>query len=124
MVDPHKVDQLELSLDAADPPFVSGLLMLRPVVERIPPQLSGCREIIRRNSRDFKRIPLRIKPEQLLVCPDIAVVDRHEDGDVSDDEDVALGRILAQRHPLLLEQELRKLIETDLLLQLFGVGLL
>ena len=124
MIDSYVINQIELALHTADPPFIPGFLMIIPVIEGIAPQLSRSGEIIGRDSGNLQRIALRVKPEQLLVCPDIAVIDRHEDRDIADDRDVSQRRIQTQRHPLFLEQELGELIKPDLLPQLLRILLL
>src|SRR5699024_10214009 len=50
MVDAQIVCQGELASDAADPPLISRLFMVIPVVKRISPELACRAEVIRRHS--------------------------------------------------------------------------
>ena len=114
MVDPKEVCQRQLVTDPVEPPFVAGFGVLFPVVERISPQLSGGREIIRRHTCNDGGISLGIQTEQFLMDPDIHTVPGHEDRDVSDDGDPFLICISLQFHPFVVEEELDEFIITDL----------
>ena len=92
-----------------------------PVIQRVPPQLAGGREIIGRDACNLRRVALGIQLEQLLPAPDIAAVDRHKDRDITDDQNFLPGRVFPEAVPLLLEQELGELEESDLAGKLFGV---
>ena len=63
MVDTQDVQILKLCADTRDPPGEIAVLMCIPCIERIAPELPGCRKIIRRNSRNRERIPFLVQVE-------------------------------------------------------------
>ena len=85
MVDPYHVIPLIAVLDPGGPPRVAAVPMYRPVIERVPPELPGLREGIRRAAGNTHRPALRVKLEELWMRPGIGTVQRHIDRDISDD---------------------------------------
>ena len=63
MINAQRVQDFQLILDTFDPPGESVCLMNLPVVERVAPELSGGRKIIRRYACDSQRISGSIKLE-------------------------------------------------------------
>ena len=61
VVDPHEVEELERPPEPLDPPAVAGPLQRRPVVERVPPELTAGAQRIGRRAGD------RAREEELRV---------------------------------------------------------
>ena len=98
----------------AHPPCITGLFMVRPVIERIAPQLSGSGKRIRRTTRHRFRIALFIKLKQLRLRPCICTIQRHIDRYISDDGNSVFCRIGMKRSPLSVKQILLKAVKPDL----------
>src|SRR5439155_25288520 len=74
VVDPGKVDQLERTAQARDPPAVALPAVHVPVVERVAPELAVRAERVRRRARDLallEQLGLR-----LVICALASDVDR------------------------------------------------
>ena len=123
VVDTQIVGQSQLTADTVDPPFISGRLVVIPVIKRVAPKLSGCTEIIRRNSGYAGRIAFGVKLKQLFICPDVCTVKCNKDRNITDDLNAFFMSLVTQIDPLLLEDKLDKLIVTDLFFQFFCIGL-
>ena len=74
MVDPHDVVETAHVADSRDPPFISVCLHFIPVKERIAPELSVRREVIRRAPGDLNRRQVLIELELIRIGPDIDAV--------------------------------------------------
>ena len=96
---------------AGDPPGVVGALQLLPVVQGVPPQLAGSREVVGGDAGDGVGTTLFVELEQLGVGPDVVRIAGDEDGHVTHDAD-AVGPGLAARRPIELagEEELAKAV--------------
>lgn len=77
-----------------------------PVVQGIPPELTGLREVVGRDPGHNGRTAIRVQLEQLPVGPDIGAVRCGEDGQVPDDANTEARCLRAQGFPLLEEEEL------------------
>ena len=119
MVDAQIVCQGELASDAADPPLISRLFMVIPVVKRISPELACRAEVIRRHSGYGARMSFGIELEQLFVRPDIGAVGGDENRDVADDGNVVFVCVFPQLEPLLLKDKLHEAVVRDPFFQLF-----
>ena len=71
MIDAETVVHREAVLHARTPPGVLRLLMRRPVIERVAPELTTRREGIWRNSRYLRRMAVLRVLEELAMRPDI-----------------------------------------------------
>ncbi len=101
----------------ADAPHPPGVVVLRqtiPVIERVAPELAVRRKAVRRAARDLDRLQVLVQLEELGVTPDVGTVERHVDGDVTDDVHAVLVRVVAQFLPLAVEQVLHHAPELDL----------
>ena len=88
--------------------------MIVPVIERIAPELSVRREVIRRAACHRLRLTLRVELKELGVRPGIRRIRRDINRQVADNRDAVRGRIVLQALPLLVEQHLRPGIEINL----------
>src|SRR3954468_8790978 len=100
MIDAHQVKEFERPAHAIDPPFEIGGAQLLPVVKRIAPELARLGKIIGRHTRDHDRLSLFIKLKEFGMLPKVCGIMRDKNGQVSDDTDVALARVISQRVPL------------------------
>ena len=116
VIHPDHIIQPEAILHPPDPPAVPGLLMIVPPVQRIPPQLSGCRKCIRRTSCHRLRTAILVKLEQLRTGPAVCPVKCHIDRDISQNPNPPSVRISFQLLPLTFKQVLLELIKKDLIL--------
>ena len=115
MVDAHHIVELEAVCDPFDPPLVSGLFMIVPVIERVAPELSGCGKCIRRAACHSSGLIVLIELEHLGRRPCIRAVKRHIDRNISDDLNAFLVRVCVKLFPLLIKFILLEFIESDLL---------
>ena len=90
MVNPHYIVQPEAVLQALAPPPETGLPVIIPFIERIPPQLPCGRERIRRAPGHSRRPGIRVKLEHLRTGPRIRRVKCHIDGNIPDKLDSVL----------------------------------
>ena len=62
MIDSYDIIQFIAVSDPSDPPFVSRLFVILPVIQRIPPQLTLCGKSIGRQAigRYFEALPGRL----------------------------------------------------------------
>ena len=93
--------------------------MIRPVIQRVAPQLTVGGEIIRRAACHTGKTALGIQLEQLAAHPGIHRVGRDIDGDIAQDLHTLVVGILLHSLPLGAELVLYKLPEADLFL-VFG----
>ena len=103
MVDAEHIAELQIVLDAADPPCEFCLLQIFPVIDRVAPELTVLRESIGRASCYLGRDIFLIKEEHLRVRPCVSAVEGCVEGDVADDLDSVLIGIRAKFLPLLEE---------------------
>ena len=122
VVDTGDVIKLGRSLDALKPPLVVGLLEIIPVVERIAPELTGSREIIRRTACHRDGIAVVIELEDLGICPGVGAVHSDINRHIAQDLDAQTVDIGAERLPLLIKLELQELPKNDLVAQLILVA--
>ena len=88
--------------------------MIVPVIERIAPELSVRREVIRRAACHRLQLTLLVELKELGVRPGIRRIRRDINRQVADNRDAVRGRIVLQALPLLVEQHLRPGIEINL----------
>ena len=103
MIDAEHIAELQIVLDAADPPSEFGLLQIFPVIDRVAPELTVLRERVGRASGDLSRDIFLIKEEHLRVCPCVSAVECCVEGDVAYDLDPVFIGIRAKFFPLLVE---------------------
>ena len=120
VVDADDIVKLFAPLHARNPPGIAGLLVVLPVVDGIAPALAVDGESIGRAARDIDWSPVRVHLEEVGIGPDVRTIFRHIDGDVTDDGNALLVRVLLQGLPLPLELELEELVEADFA----GIGFL
>ena len=113
MIDPEDIKDVQLVPDSGDPPRKAFFLMGIPGIQRITPQLSGGREVIRRDPGHLEGIAVRIQLEEMLAGPYVCAVHGNKYGDIPDNPDILLIGIFFQAHPFIKEQELRKLVEAN-----------
>lgn len=118
MVQTDDVVHVEGGSDAAFPPGKAVRLHGVPVVDGVAPILAGGRELIGRCSRDADGIAGGVDLKELGRGPHLDGVARDVDGQVADDQDVALVGIGLEAAPLAIEEVLRHLVVKHAL----GVG--
>src|SRR5699024_3626336 len=101
-------------------PLITGLFVVFPVIERIPLELPCGREAVRRTARHGRGTTFPVKLKQFSARPGVSAVQRYINRYISDDLYPFFIGIPFQRFPLKTEYILKKLIKTDLLLQLFS----
>ena len=114
MIDPEHVIQAETVGDPLHPPVIPGISVHLPVIERIPPELSGSGKSVRRASGHLRGAVVLIQLEQPGIRPGIRAVHSHIDRDIPDDTDSLLIGIGLQLRPLLAEFKLHIFIKLDL----------
>ena len=119
VVDAQQVVDAQGMAHPLDPPCISSLFMIRPVIQRVAPQLTVGGEIIRRAACHTGKTALGIQLEQLAAHPGIHRVGRDIDGDIAQDLHTLVVGILLHSLPLGAELVLYKLPEADLFL-VFG----
>ena len=88
VVDAGHIVHLVYIPQTAQPPLVSGLLVIVPAVQRIAPELAGSREAIRRTSRYSGRNVIFIQLEQFGMGPSIGRVHGNINRNIADDLNV------------------------------------
>ena len=104
---------------SANPPLISCLFMIGPVVKGISPKLSGRGKRIRRTSCYRNRRKIFVKLEQFGICPGICTVECHIDRHISDDLNAFFIYICFQSAPLFCEPVLLEIIKSNLLCQTY-----
>ena len=110
MIQADDVVHVECGADTALPPGKTVGLHGVPVVDGIAPVLAGGRELVGRRAGDTHRIAGGVDLKELGRGPHLDGVARDIDGQVADDEDVALVSIGLQTAPLTIEEVLRHLV--------------
>ena len=82
-----------------------------PAIERVPPELAGLAEIVRRHAGHEPRLALLVQVIQFGMSPDIGTVLRHEDRHVADEPDLLRQAGRPELLPLGLERKLHELVE-------------
>src|SRR5581483_11516051 len=128
VVDANEVVQPQGGTQPLDPPLKSGLFEQRPIVNGIPPALSGGTEVVRRDAGNLEGDAAFVEKEELRIRPYIGAVMRHIDRHVADDADIAFAPVSTQFLPLLEEYILEEFLGLDGRSQFFpvaphGVGL-
>ena len=118
MVDAHDVVYVKTVGKPSDPPRKPRLLMVRPPVQGIAPELPGSGERIRRAPCNLDGDICLIEPEKLGVRPRICTVECHIDRDVSHDADPFFVGVVFERAPLLGEQILLVAVKCDIVSEL------
>ena len=122
VVDAQQVVDAQCVAHPAHPPRVAGLFVVVPVVQRVAPQLTVCREVIRRAARHTGKAAVGVQLKQRAAHPCIHRVGRDVDGDVAQDLHVLFVGVGLHRLPLGRKLILHKLPETDLFLVFGGKG--
>ena len=110
MIQADDIVHVEGGADAALPPGETVGLHGVPVVDGVAPILAGGRELIGRCSRDADGIAGGVDLKELRCGPHLDGVARDVDGQVADDQDVALVGIGLEAAPLAIEEVLRHLV--------------
>ena len=121
MVDAHHIVQLKAVPQPGDPPLIAGRTVGFPAVERVAPQLTGRRKAIRGNARHCRGNVVLVQLEEPRVCPCVCRIQRHIDGDITNDLDALAVGVGFQLAPLLVELELKILVVLHLKVQLPAV---
>ncbi len=85
VIDTHHIDELGQPPDPLDPPGKSVALHVRPVEDRISPELTVCREQVRWHTGHHFGAAIGEQSELIWIGPDIGAVERHVNGDVAND---------------------------------------
>ena len=118
MVQTDDVVHVEGGSDTAFPPGEAVCFHGIPVIDGVAPVLAGGRELVGRRSRDADGIAGGVDLKELGRGPHLDGVARDVDGQVADDQDVALVGIGLEAAPLAIEEILRHLVVKHAL----GVG--
>lgn len=110
MIQADDIVHVEGGADAALPPGETVRLHGVPVVDGISPVLAGGRELVGRRASDTHRITGGVDLKELGRGPHLDGVARDIDGQVANDEDVALVGIGLEAAPLTIEEVLRHLV--------------
>ena len=121
MVDSDSIVQPEALIQAGDPPLVSGLLVVIPLIQGVAPDLTVCGEGIGRTAGDGSGLVVLIQLEQVRMGPHIGRIQRNINGNITDDLDALVIGIILQLQPLLEELELQILLEFNIKVQLLPV---
>ena len=114
MVDAQGVVELELEGDAPQPPGVAVLLHCFPTEQRVAPQLAVGGEGVGGAARHLNGQAVFVQLELLRVGPHVGAVQRHIDGQVSDNGHAFFVGVLLQPPPLPEEKILHLLPECNL----------
>src|SRR5207237_9700279 len=114
MVEPYGIEPRERLREPLEPPMEARSLERLPIIERVPPALAGRAEVVGRDAGNHRGLALRVEEEQLPVRPDVGAVVGDEDGEVADQPDAQLVALVAQRLPVVLEEELLESVLVDL----------
>ena len=123
MIYADDIIHIKTCLKPLHPPFVSRLLMVIPVVERIAPELAVSSEGIGRASRNRCGISLFIQLKKLRLGPGVRTVGSDIDGDISDDHYPVFVGVFLERLPLLVEFKLLESVEIRLILKKLRIPL-
>ena len=115
VVDAEQVVDAEGVADTPDPPGVSRLFMIRPVIQRVSPELAVCGEVIRRTAGHAGKASLRVQLEELAAHPCIHRVGRDVDRDVAENFHALFVGVVLDLFPLGGKLVLQELPEADLL---------
>ena len=110
MIQADDIVHVEGGANAALPPGEAVGLHGVPVVDGVAPVLAGGRELVGRRAGDTHRITGGVDLKELRRRPHLDGVARDIDGQVADDEDVALVGIGLEAAPLTIEEVLRHLV--------------
>ena len=110
MIQADDIVHVEGGADAALPPGETVGFHGVPVVDGISPVLAGGRELVGRRAGDTYGITGGVDLKELGCGPHLDGVARDIDGQVADDEDVALVGIGLEAAPLTIEEVLRHLV--------------
>ena len=122
MIDPDNIVQAEAPFESLQPPGKSGLFVVVPLINRISPELSCRGKSVRRAARNNGRISVFIQLEKFRMAPGVRRIKRDIDRNVSDNSDAVFIRVIFQRLPLVPEQVLLELVETDFIRELFLIS--
>ena len=120
MIDTNHIVKLKAVFNPFDPPLVSGLLVILPVIQRISPELSCRGKCIRRASCHSGRFVILIELEHLGRRPCISAVKRHIYRDIADDLNALLICVGMKFFPLLIKFILLELVEADFFRKFFS----
>ena len=115
MIDTYDIIEFKAVLDPADPPLITCLFMIFPIIKRIAPQLTCSGKTIRRAACHSLRFVFLIKLEHLRCSPDVRTVKSHINRNVTDDLNSILVGVILQCSPLGIKLILQPGIEVDLL---------
>ena len=110
MIQADDIVHVEGGADTALPPGETVGFHGVPVVDGIAPVLAGGRELVGRRAGDTHRITGGVDLKELGRGPHLDGVARDIDGQVADDQDVALVGIGLEAAPLTIEEVLRHLV--------------
>ena len=123
MINPDYIIQIITMPDPCYPPFISRLLVIIPVIQRITPQLSGSRKSVRRASGNRNGVPFFIELEQFGISPCIGTVKGNIYRNITYYFNTLVVGILFKCSPLNYELILEKLIEFHFLGIFFSVNI-
>ena len=121
MVNSYNIIQTEAISNSFYPPFITGVTMHFPIVQRISPELTCCRKSIRRAPCNLCRAVLLIQFEQPRICPGICTVHCYIDRNIADNLNAFFICICFQFHPLLTEFELHVFLKFNFKIHFFSV---
>ena len=113
VVDAEDVAELHAALKSLDPPFIVVPLQIRPVVNRVAPELAVRGEGIGRAARHGRRDVLLVEEVHLRLAPGVRAVVGGVEGDVADNLHAVVICILVKLLPLLIEFILHETLQTD-----------
>src|SRR5512137_2403563 len=113
VIDPDKVEELQIVTDPRDPPGITGLPERIPVIHGIPPELSLPAEVVRRHAGDKDRTALFIELEKRWAPPHIGAVVMDIIGQISHDGDPEAVAVILEGPPLAEEKKLAELLLCD-----------
>ena len=116
VVDAEQVVNAQSMADPLHPPGVSCLFMVRPVIQRVAPQLAIRREIIRRAAGHPGKAALAVQLKQGAAHPGVHRVRRDVNGDIAQDLHALCIGVVLDGFPLGVELVLQELPEADLFL--------
>ena len=110
MIQADDIVHVEGGADTALPPGETVRLHGIPVIDGVAPVLAGGRELVGRRASDTHRITGGVDLKELGRGPHLDGVARDIDGQVADDQDVALVGIGLETAPLAIKEVLRHLV--------------
>src|SRR5262249_25144369 len=114
MIEAHAIDECQYRAHPIGPPRVAGLRESRPVVMRIAPQLTRSAEVVGWYAGNHRWTSGRVETKELAVGPDVGAVVCDEDGQIAQDADRVAVTVSADARPLIEEQELQQLVQSNL----------